>query len=434
MNRRVLIISPHFPPINAPDHQRVRMSLPYFAEFGWIPYILGVDPKYVEGVIEPLLEETIPQAVKVQSVKALPVRWTRKVGLGSLALRAFPYLYMAGARVIKEQKIDIVYFSTTAFPVMVLGQLWKNRFGVPYVLDMQDPWLSDYYKNKPKALRPPKYWFAHRLNQLLEPWTMRRVDALIAVSDAYTDTLRRRYPWITPGMCTTLPFGASDQDFKILKEHMPKNTYFQAEDGHLHGVYVGRVGHAMATALRIIFGALRLGLEKSPDLFGKVRLYFIGTDYATGDRAQKTVEPIAVEYDVGEYVEEYPHRILYFDTLRMLCHADFLIVPGSDDPQYTASKIYPYILARKPLMAVFHRQSNVVNLLRTTKAGSVVEFAESQNLGDKIIELYQIWKDILERLPFSPETDWKAFEPYTAREMTRKQCAVFDNILQDLKA
>ena len=27
--RRVLIVSPHFPPINAPDHQRVRMSLPY---------------------------------------------------------------------------------------------------------------------------------------------------------------------------------------------------------------------------------------------------------------------------------------------------------------------------------------------------------------------------------------------------------------------
>ncbi len=34
--KRVLIISPHFPPINAPDCQRVRMSLPYYRRYGWI--------------------------------------------------------------------------------------------------------------------------------------------------------------------------------------------------------------------------------------------------------------------------------------------------------------------------------------------------------------------------------------------------------------
>jgi len=413
--------------------QRVRMSLPYFAEFGWKPVVLTVAPEYVEGVKDPLLLETIPSDIPIRRVSALPVRWTRKVGLGNVGLRAFPFLYQAGAEMIKKYNVDLVYFSTTMFPTMVLGRLWKNRFDVPYVLDMQDPWLSDYYKDKPKSQRPPKYWLSHMLNRLLEPLTMRRVDALISVSEAYTDTLRKRYPWITPKMCITLPFGASDQDFRILKEHVPKNTYFQAGDGHLHGVYVGRGGHDMATALRIIFGALRIGLEKSPELFGKVRLYFIGTDYATDDRAKKTIEPIAVEYELVEYVEEYPYRISYFDALEMLCQADFLIIPGSDDPQYTASKIYPYILARKPLMAVFHRQSSVVNLLRTTKAGSVVEFTESRNLEEQMIELCQIWKDILERLPFSPETDWEIFEPYTAREMTRKQCAVFDSILKGFR-
>jgi hypothetical protein len=35
--RTLLIVSPHFVPINAPDMQRVRMSLIYFAEFGWKP-------------------------------------------------------------------------------------------------------------------------------------------------------------------------------------------------------------------------------------------------------------------------------------------------------------------------------------------------------------------------------------------------------------
>ena len=48
MPSRVLIVSPHFPPVNAPDHQRVRMSLPYLGEFGWEGHVLTVAPEFVE--------------------------------------------------------------------------------------------------------------------------------------------------------------------------------------------------------------------------------------------------------------------------------------------------------------------------------------------------------------------------------------------------
>jgi hypothetical protein len=34
--KTVLIVSPHFPPVNAPDHQRVCMALPYLEQFGRI--------------------------------------------------------------------------------------------------------------------------------------------------------------------------------------------------------------------------------------------------------------------------------------------------------------------------------------------------------------------------------------------------------------
>ena len=34
--KRLLIISPNFPPLNAADMQRVRMSLPYFKDFGCV--------------------------------------------------------------------------------------------------------------------------------------------------------------------------------------------------------------------------------------------------------------------------------------------------------------------------------------------------------------------------------------------------------------
>jgi len=44
--KRVLIVSPNFPPINAPDMQRVRMSLPFYRDNGWEPVVLAVGERW----------------------------------------------------------------------------------------------------------------------------------------------------------------------------------------------------------------------------------------------------------------------------------------------------------------------------------------------------------------------------------------------------
>ena len=65
--KRVLVVSPHFPPMNAPDMQRVRMSLPHFEEFGWRPYVLAAEATGSD-VLEPLLLRTLPPDVRVERV------------------------------------------------------------------------------------------------------------------------------------------------------------------------------------------------------------------------------------------------------------------------------------------------------------------------------------------------------------------------------
>ena len=69
--KTILIVSPHFPPINAPDHQRVRMALPFFKECGWEPVVLAVNPEHVEGVRDPLLAQTLPSDLRVVWTEAL---------------------------------------------------------------------------------------------------------------------------------------------------------------------------------------------------------------------------------------------------------------------------------------------------------------------------------------------------------------------------
>ena len=430
VQRKVLIISPHFPPINAPDHQRVRMSLHLFRQFGWLPYVLTVHPRYVEGVHEPLLELSVPESVEVVRTRALPVEYTGRVGLRALALRCLPFLYRAGARIIREEKIDLVYFSTTAFPVMSLGRIWQRRYQVPYVLDFQDPWLSDYYDTRAGA-NPPggllKYTSSQFLARLLEPYSLRKASHTISASPSYPQVLLNRYPWLTADQFTVLPFGATETDFQLVRDKHIRQSIFDPKDGNRHWVYVGRGGADMAFALRALFHALGKVRREEAERFKNVRLHFIGTDYAPGKRARKTVEPVAAECGVADVVSEHPHRIPYFEALRCLLDAEALLVTGSDDPSYTASKMYPYILARKPLLAIFHAESSVVALLHLTKAGEIVTFRNGDTIDNIADTIYDVW--FRDHSPRTPITDWAAFDPFTATEMTRQQCEIFNQCI-----
>ena len=77
----VLIVSPHFPPADAADMHRIRLSLPYFREFGWDPIILAVDPLYDECVQEKRFLETIPQDLQTFAFGLSP-----QAGLAALVL------------------------------------------------------------------------------------------------------------------------------------------------------------------------------------------------------------------------------------------------------------------------------------------------------------------------------------------------------------
>jgi glycosyl transferase family 4 len=424
---RVLIVSPHFPPINAPDVHRVRMSLPYYQEFGWVPTVLTVRPDLQADAQDPSLADTVPADIPVVRTGALPLALTRAMGIGNVALRAIGHLYRAGARLIRDDAVDLVYFSTTMFASMALGRLWKRRFGVPYVIDLQDPWYTNYYDDKPAGERPPKHTLARAMHRVLERWTMREVARVITVSEAYTDTLRSRYPWITPPMCVTIPFGASARDMTLAEQRAGAPAAF--DPNQITGFYAGRGGPDMATAIRILCAAIRQGRDRSSRVAG-LRLSFVGTDYAADGRARETVAPIALASGVGSQISESTARVPYFDALARLRSADVLIVVGSDDPQYSPSKIYPYLLARRPILAVVHEASPIADVLRRAPSSVVVTFSGRKDVEGPAAELAPRLIALLDRLPMELETDSSLFEPFSARSLTARQCLTFDGAIR----
>lgn len=451
MNRRVLIVSPHFPPVNAADHQRVRMAFPYLNEFGWSAEVVAVEPKAVEGAnLDPLLEDTVPSEVPVHRVSAVPARFTRKIGLGNLALRALPFLGRMGSSLLrrgsKGQRFDLVYFSTTQFPVMILGPIWKRRFGIPYAVDFQDPWVDDYYERT--GTQPPGGRFRRRLDSLLanqlEPRVMRNVSEVTVVSPDYREALKTRYSYLTDDQFTVLPFGAPQRDFEMLSEMQVRDVAFDSTDGKRHWAYVGAVGPIMAPSLRLLFEGLRRSRQAAPTRWANVILHFVGTSYAPAGKGVETVRPIAREFGVADMVEEKTDRIGYFEALRTISDADALLVLGSDSPSYTASKLYPYILARRPMLSVLHEQSPAVEIVRKCRAGELVTFdpanleASNEQMRRALLRLrVQSAKVEREKLKVESsgeqsaiQTDWEEFKQYSAREMTRRMCAVFDRAVE----
>jgi hypothetical protein len=400
------------------------MSLPYFAENGWNAEIVMVDEKYADIGKDPLLLQSVPANIKIHKVKALDKKWTSKLGLGSIALRALPFYRRKVNELLKSGKYDLIYFSTTQFQVCILGNYWKKRFKIPYVIDMQDPWHSDYYKNKPKDQQPKKYWFSYWMHKNLEPIAMKNVDGLISVSEKYIINLKNRYSEISGVPASVITFGAFEPDLQIAnnnKEHFSSLI----DAGSKNIVYVGRGGNDMHKALAVLFKAIKDGIDIDKKIFGQLRFYFIGTSYAPAGKGNPSIMPLAMQYGIEDYVVEITDRISYFHSIITLQQADALFIPGSDDPGYTASKIYPYLLVKKPLLAVFNEASSAINILKEYGSTTVYSYqgADQNNI---TAFLKNVAMGSLTTATYQPD----AIKKYSTANMAQKQCALFDEILQ----
>lgn len=390
--------------------------------------MIAVDEAYAEAYSrDELLLHSIPPGIEVHKVKALPAKYTRKFGMGSLSMRAYWHIKKKGNELLRKNRFQLVYFSTTAFHVMALGPYWKRKFNVPFILDIQDPWRNDFYLDKPRSQRPPKFFIAYNIDKFLEAKTVPFADGIISVSKAYCDTFLQRYPAVTEKKCRVITFGAAEKDIEIMEQHVHSSPV-QFSKEKINAVYVGRGGHDMAFAADIIFKAFAKGLLENKELFSRLHFWFIGTSYAPKGAGAKTIYPIAEKNNVQAFVTEITDRQPYFESLYLLQQAQLHIIPGSVDTAYTASKIYPYVLLNKKMLAVFYEKSSVVTMLKQLEYGEVVAFDHRKETAEHYInECYTRLDDLLRSATAVCYNKTK-FEPYLAFSKTKEQVDFFNEI------
>lgn len=406
--------------------QRVRMSLPYFEQNGWLAEVVTVDDAYSDAQRDELLLASIPAGIKVHTVRALSKKYTSKLGFGNIAYRAYFFFRRKVNELLIRNKYDLIYFSTTQFPICVLGAYWKKKFGVPYVIDMQDPWHSEYYRDKPKEQQPPKYWLSYRLNKLSEPMALKQVSGLISVSPDYITDLKARYPQIKAVPAATITFGSFAPDVAIALQNKDSFTNLLTS-GYKNIVYIGRGGIDMHRAIAPVFEAFKKALVQNSGFCNNIRFYFIGTSYAGQGRGIPTILPLARQYGIADHVTEITDRISYFHTLATLQQADALFIPGSDDPKYTASKIYPYLLTNKPLLTVFNSKSPANAVLTACGAAYALNY-DAIDIAARISHFLQLLAT--DDLPL-PEYNRQCLLKYDAANITKQQTDLFDRVLNE---
>jgi hypothetical protein len=198
----------------------------------------------------------------------------------------------------------------------------------------------------------------------LEGSVLRAADAIVAVSAGTYEDIFARRPDLRTKVCAAIPIGGDEADFAIVAANGRSNAFFDRHDGFVHICSVGTIlPMGMDTVRAVLTAAADLRLRR-PDVGSRLRLHFFGTSNERSIGPAGRVAPLAREIGVADLVTEHPARVDYLDAVRLQLDADALLLMGSREAHYTASKLYPALLARRPLLAVYHESSSVVDILR----------------------------------------------------------------------
>jgi hypothetical protein len=247
------------------------------------------------------------------------------------------------------------------------------------------------------------------------------------VSDGYVRMLSSRYRWLDPARFTVIPFGAAKHDFDFVDARGISQPIFKPGAGVIRWVYAGRGGPDMDPVVEAFFEQLARLKTVDPDFVARLRVHFVGTNYSPLPRSFKVVEPLAAQYGVADLIEEYPGRIPYHQTLALYNESDAVLLFGSSLAEYTPSKLFNCVMSKRPVLALLRGGSPGDAVIRGFRNAFVASFRLSPSEPEFAASIAEGLRWLREPNHEMPAVD-DQISSWTAKELTRAQCSVFDGL------
>jgi len=307
------------------------------------------------------------------------------------------YAVEAGADILRQQDIKAIISTSPPVTSHIIAKRLRDEFKIPWVADFRDLWTQNYYY--------PYSPLRRIIERRLELKTLSAADALVTVSQPAVDdlhSLHRQKPvhsipnGFDPAEVNTTPAKLTDK-FTI--------TY----TGNL---YPGK------QSPEPLFAALRdLITEESMDA-SDIEVRFYGPEAGWIDKQ-------AERYGLTGIVRQFgvvPREI----ALNKQRESQLLLLLKWNDPKQRgaySAKIFEYLAARRPILAVGDFHDVVDKLLDETKAG--VSGQTGEEIKAVLLRLYQEYKSTGAA---SYSGDEAEINKYSHREMAKKFVSILDSI------
>lgn len=403
--RTILIIYPHWPPSNLAGVHRARLIANFLPEFEWHPLVLTVHPDFYEEKPDWELLKTVSEKIEVQHVKAIKVGKPRIIG--DIGLRAFSSLKKAALEIIQSRKIDFIWIPIPSFYVAVLGRVLYNKTKIPYGIDYIDPWVRDISNRK--NLRAV---LSNLIARILEPYAVKKAALISGVSTPYYQPmLKRNFRKKIPEHIG-MPYGFDPNDHLIKIENL-KYPWSDYPD-YIPFIYAGAFLPKSDLFIDLLFKAIAQ-LKEEGKWNERVHLFFIGT----GNYGHKSITAFASEHKVNEQVIEIRDRFPFLHVLNFLSAARGVLLIGSTEKHYTASKTYQSLLSERPVFSILHAESTATDVFKECNAANYLcEYIENEKDEQLLGKIKQKFSDFIsENETYYP--DLTALEKYSAKESAR---------------
>ncbi len=369
--------------------QRILKFARYLPKYGWLPTILTVDQSYAAypSIDESLMQE-IPPEVKVVRTRSWDpfklygqfqgktkhevvevghisekqgegfkrfARWIRgNIFLPDARIGWVPFGSRVAQKLVKKGSFDVIMSTGPPHSSHLIGIRAKVASGLPWVVDMRDPWVELYYADQMYESRVARVIQSH-----LERKILGTADAVISVSEHVGQGLKRR---VNMQYYETIPNGYDPADIPIQSQRS-----FQKGDAFIIA-YVGTYN------LRRHSEAFVSALQKF-QAFSPVEVHLVGKVASEAFEAYQ-LKGISVK-DIG-YL---PHA----DAIEYMRSVDMLMlslpnVKGSQGDGNVSGKVFEYMSSSRPILAIGPKNGDLATILEEVGAGEIFDHEDHEGM------------------------------------------------------
>jgi glycosyltransferase involved in cell wall biosynthesis len=395
---KLLLVTRHFPPGGGGGIQRPLKFATHLPALGIETHVLA--PDVPGSVLDGDAELELPTQAWIHRVRYVGPRAARpseelvgKQGIARFGTQAalmgrkllvpdenLPWSTVAlpyAIRIARREGIDVVLTTSPPPSLHLLGAAVKRTTGAAWVADLRDP----------LTLHPHRRGYESQLSRLKEKsvggvgrLVASQADAIVAASDAIAEELRALEP---KGKVVTIENGCDFDDFASLEHHASDRLRI-THTGHFHGKRDPK------PFLRALSAS---GLED-------VVVRFAG-EFRAADRE------FAESLDLGDRIEllgDVSRRRSL--ELQRDSEALLLLIPesGGRGKGVLTGKIFEYLAAERPILAVVPPDGAAARLVHETGAGIVVPPDDVDAIRTALLDLRARWKaGSLDGTPLSEE-------------------------------